>query len=326
MRILAADDDPIILELVSQFLITVGHHDVVTANSAFEALDLLSKQTAPQIDCFLNDIQMPEMNGIALARQIRKLPAHSATPIIMLTAMSEKRYIDDAFAAGASDYITKPFDMIEFKTRISMAEQRALNVKDMTGKLFASQALKTEMGQDDAIDLHAPIDLYDIDNLIACSAMENYVVQLSRSSLFGSTVFAFSLRKPEAYCEALSPAEFKFLLEDVAKCISYCLSQNQFLMTYAGNGTYLCITESGWRPDMSQLMNTVNLHLSQMTIVSNTSTELYPRVSAGIAIRLVWKSNDQVLNALGKAQTSAEHAATEYERLKSDFFHMGRSA
>ncbi|WP_298860881.1 response regulator [uncultured Sulfitobacter sp.] len=326
MRILATDDDPIILELVSQFLITVGQHDVVTAKSASEALDLLSKNDPAYIECFLNDIQMPQMDGIELARQIRKLPNHATSPIIMLTAMSEKRYIDDAFAAGASDYITKPFDMIEFKTRISMAEQLVLSRKTVTAKLFAPSALKIAVGKDDAVDLHAPVELNDIDNVIACSAMENYVAQLSRSSLFGSTVFAFTLRKPETYCEALSPAEFKFLLEDVAECISDCLADHQFLMTYAGNGTYLCITESGWRPEMSKLMAAVNLHLNQMKIVSNTSAELYPRVSAGNAIRLVWKSNDQVLSALGKAQTSAEHAAAEFERLKSDFFHTGRLA
>lgn len=326
MRILATDDDPIILELVSQFLIAVGDHDVATANSASEALALLSQEDAPQFDCFLNDIQMPLMDGIALARQIRKLPGYGAAPIVMLTAMSEKRYIDEAFAAGASDYVTKPFDITEFKTRINLIEQLVLSRKDTDGQAHSPAIQAKSCHPDDAIDLHAPIELPDIENVITCNAMENYVAQLSRSSLFGSTVFALSLRNPEEYCETLSPSEFRFLLEDVAECISDCLHEHQFLITYAGNGSYLCITESGWRPDMGQLINTVNLHLSRMQIVSNSGNDLYPRMSAGTAIRLVWKSGDQVLNALSKAQTSAEHAAAEFERLKLDFFNKGRSA
>lgn len=326
MRILATDDDPIILELLSQFLIAVGPHEIVTANSGANALALLSDRAVEPFDCFLNDIQMPQMDGIELARRIRKIPAYVSTPIVMLTAMSEKRYIDDAFAAGASDYVTKPFDLTEFKARVNMVEQLVLSRKAFTGKVFAANALNTAADYVDAIDLHEPIDLYDINNVIACNAMENYVAQLSRSSLFGSTVFAFSLRKPEEYCAALSPPEFRFLLEDVAECISDCLSDHQFLMTYAGNGTYLCITESGWRPDMSGLMQTVNLQLSRSEILSNDRQELYPRVSVGAAVRLVWKSGDQVLHALSVAQISAEKAATEFERLKTDFFHTGRSA
>lgn len=326
MRVLATDDDPIILEILSQFLIAVGPHEVVTAESAIDALALLADSDTAPFDCFLNDIQMPEMDGIELARQIRKLPTYAATPIVMLTAMSEKRYIDDAFAAGASDYVTKPFDLTELKVRINMVEQLVLSRRHVTGKVFAANALKDNAEHVNAIDLHAPIELHDIDYVITCKAMENYVAQLSRNSLFGSTVFAFSLRKPDVYCEALSPPEFKFLIEDVAECISDCLSDHQFLMTYAGNGTFLCITETGWRPDMPTLMDAVNLQLNRSEILSNTRKELYPRVSTGIAVRLVWKSGGQVLHALNTAQLSAESAASEFERLKTDFFQTGTSA
>lgn len=91
MRILATDDDPIILELLSQFLIAVGPHEVVTANSGAEALALLGEETTAPFDCFLNDIQMPQMDGIELTRRIKKIPTYAAAPIVMLTAMSEIR-------------------------------------------------------------------------------------------------------------------------------------------------------------------------------------------------------------------------------------------
>ncbi len=327
MKILAVDDDPIILELLTQFIASFGQHTLVTASSGPEALDLLCGDDAQAFDCFMLDIQMPVMDGIELSRQIRALPAHAETPICMLTAMSEKRYIDGAFGAGATDYVTKPFDVGELQNRIEVIDRLVRNRKPKNAKIFAANTLSEKHRADaDFIELHAPISLHDVENVIECNAMENYVAQLSRSSLFGSTVFAFSIRKIDGFYSALSAAEFKFLIEDVAEVISDTLTGRQFLMTYAGNGTYVCITESGWRPDMERLTDQVNLYLNRAHIMSNTGQELHPRVSTGTAIRLVWKSGDQILNALGQAQSSAEEAAEEHERLKTDFFQFGRTA
>ena len=326
MKILAVDDDPIILELLEQFILAIGAHDLTKAESAQDAIALLGTPKGVDFDCFLLDIQMPGMDGVSLTRQIRRIEHYASTPIVMLTAMSEKRYIDGAFSAGATDYVTKPFDLTELKARINMVEQLVTGQKAKVVNDFATNSLLDNTDHAASFDVHEPIDLHDIDNVIACTAMENYVAQLSRNSLFGSTVFAFALRTPDLFCDKLSGAEFKFMIEDVAEVISDSLTGHQFLMTYAGNGTYLCITESGWRPDMAVLTDTVNLHLSRAQIMSNDGEELHPRVNAGVAIRLVWKSGDQVLNALGKAQTSAEDAALEHERLKTDFFQMGKSA
>ena len=326
MKILAVDDDPIILELLEQFILAIGAHNLTTAGSAQDAIALLDTPQGADFDCFLLDIQMPGMDGVSLTRQIRRIKHYATAPIVMLTAMSEKRYIDSAFSAGATDYATKPFDLTELKARINMVEHLVMGQKAKAVEGFAANSLLENSGDAEIFDLHEPIDLHDIDNVIACTAMENYVAQLSRNSLFGSTVFAFALRTPDVFCEKLSSAEFKFMIEDVAEVISDSLTGHQFLMTYAGNGTYLCITESGWRPDMAALSDTVNLQLSRAQIMSNDGEELHPRVNAGVAIRLVWKSGDQVLNALGKAQTSAEDAALQHEQLKTDFFQMGKSA
>ncbi|MEQ6249963.1 response regulator [Sulfitobacter sp. HNIBRBA3233] len=326
MKILAVDDDPIILELLGQFIAAFGEHDLITAESGKDALDLLNGRNAPDFDCFMLDIQMPVMDGITLARKIRALDGHQQTPIVMLTAMSEKRYIDGAFTAGATDYVTKPFDITELRTRLGLVSQLTKERKAKTDKIFATQSLAAGGRDPNQIELHSPIPLYDVDNVIDCTAMENYVAQLSRSSLFGSTVFAFTIRKISGFHSTLSTAEFKFLIEDVAEVISDTLSGHQFLMSYAGSGTFMCITESGWRPEMTRLMDQVNLYLSRAQIVSNDGVELHPRVSAGNAIRLVWKSGDQIMNALGQAQSTAEHAADEHERLKTDFFQFGRTA
>lgn len=326
MRIFAADDDPIILELLAQFLSIVGQHELVTASCAAEVIEVLAQDNTAQFDCFVLDIQMRGMDGVTLARHIRQIDQYALTPIVMLTALSEKRFIDNAFAAGATDYITKPFDLTELTARIRVIEQLVLSRQTHSAKIFRSATKLKVVDAAENLDLHQPFGLHGIDKVIDYNAMENYTAQLSRSSLFGSTVFAFSLRKPETYCETLGAADFKCLIQDVANVVAASLSGQHFLMSYAGNGTYLCITRSGFHPDVTQLTDGVNLRLSRARIMSNDGAELHPRVSGGAAIRLVWKSGEQIPAALAAALATAQEAATEYERLRTDFFQVGISA
>lgn len=326
MKILAADDDPIILELLAQILSVVGQHELITATNAAEALKIIGQGGTEAFDCFLLDIHMLGMDGVELAGHIRKTAGYAFTPIVMLTARSEKRYIDRAFAAGATDYITKPFDLTEFATRIRITEELVLSRKAHIGAPQpAGRKLKLTQAAD-IVDLRSPFTVQGVDGVIDHTAMENYVAQLSRSSLFGSTVFAFSLRKSEAYCDALRATDFRFLIADVAKVIADALSNQHYLMSYAGNGTFLCITRSGYHPDMENLADRVNIALNHARIMADDGVELYPRVSAGAAIRLVWKSGEQIPGALATALSTATHAAAEYERLKTNFFQIGKSA
>ena len=83
--------------------------EVAIANNGYEALDLLAKD---HFDCVLMDIQMPEMDGIETARQIRKLndPAKASIPIIALTANVHEEDIEKYKEAGMNDFLAKPFD------------------------------------------------------------------------------------------------------------------------------------------------------------------------------------------------------------------------
>mgnify|MGYP002376117578 CR=1 FL=1 len=323
MRILAVDDDPIILELLGQFVEIIGMHELTTADSALEALDMLDDPDTGPIDCFMLDIQMPGMDGIELARRIRETARHADTPILMLTAMSDKRYIDAAFAAGATDYVTKPFEIAELKERISVVEGMAEARQQRTKKIFAAKSAADQASQ---VALFEPISIYDVDNVIEYSSMENYVAQLSRSALFGSTTFAFSIREIEGFHEAMSSFEFYSLISDVAEVISDTLQGHQFLMSYAGSGTFVCITESGWRPNMNGLMDAVNLELSQTELFDNYGQRIHPRVSAGQAVRLIWKSGNSVMDALAQAHSSAEAASQAHTRAMANYWQVDQTA
>ncbi|WP_224825905.1 PleD family two-component system response regulator [Cognatishimia sp. MH4019] len=121
MRILAVDDDPIILDLLTVALSTFGYDDIVTAQNGAEAIEILQSDQG-LFDTLLYDIQMPVMDGIELVYRTRALLRYSDVPILMLTAMSEKTYIDRAFLAGATDYITKPFDTMELQARLKVSD------------------------------------------------------------------------------------------------------------------------------------------------------------------------------------------------------------
>jgi CheY-like chemotaxis protein len=323
MKILAVDDDPIILELLKHALQIVGDHTLVTAESGFDALEIAKDHGHDPFDCCLFDIQMPQMDGIVLARKIRSVHGYADTPVLMLTAMSDKRYIDAAFTAGATDYVTKPFEISELKARLGLVEGLVQARQAKTRKIFTVKAAEQSISMDappEALELYEPISLYDVDNMIDYSAMGNYVEQLSRNALLGSTAFAFSIRKIDSFHKSMSAFEFYCLISDTAEVISDTLQSRQFVMSYAGNGTFVCITESGWRPDMTKLMDAINLSLSQTELFDNSGKQVEPRVSAGDAVRLVWKSGSSIMEAVAQAHTNAEDATEAHDRAMNNLW------
>jgi CheY-like chemotaxis protein len=323
MQILAVDDDPIILELLTQFVLAIGGHEITTAQSGPEALELIKPQQSTRFDCFLFDIQMPGMDGIELTRRVRATARHADTPILMLTAMTDKRYIDAAFTAGATDYVTKPFEVSELKARIALVEGLVDARRSRTKKIFATQSMPARTS---SVELYEPISIYDVDNVIDYMAMENYVGQLSRNALFGSTAFAFTVREIESFHASMNAFEFYSMISDVAEVISDTLQGRQFLMSYAGNGTFVCVTESGWRPEVVKVMDAINLALATTELYDNSGTRIEPRVSCGEPVRLIWRAGGSVIEALATAHASAECAAADHGRAKKDFWHVGQSA
>jgi two-component system chemotaxis response regulator CheY len=103
--ILLVDDSPIILMAIGDILRKTGA-TVVQATSGEEALTKLQK--GDKLDLMITDLNMGGMNGIDLIRNARKLPSMRVTPILLLTAESERRSRNEAKSAGANGWIVKP--------------------------------------------------------------------------------------------------------------------------------------------------------------------------------------------------------------------------
>ncbi|MCL2086716.1 MAG: response regulator [Oscillospiraceae bacterium] len=102
-NILAVDDRPEILTSVSAAL--RGHYKVFCAPGGKQALQIADQHN---IDFFILDIDMPEMDGFELARKLRSNPKYGKTPLVFLTATSSKERISTAIRIGSNDFIVKP--------------------------------------------------------------------------------------------------------------------------------------------------------------------------------------------------------------------------
>jgi two-component system, chemotaxis family, chemotaxis protein CheY len=103
--ILAVDDSASIRQMVTMTL-TSGGFAVV---SAVDGNDGLAKARTMRADLVLTDLNMPGMNGLALIREIRKLPNYVGVPMLFLSTESSPALKQEAKAAGATGWIVKPF-------------------------------------------------------------------------------------------------------------------------------------------------------------------------------------------------------------------------
>ena len=116
-RILLVDDEQSIQALLSYPLRKEGY-EVVQATDGRQALERFDEQ---QFDLVVLDLMLPKVDGLEVCRQLR---TRSSVPIIMLTAKSEEIDKVVGLELGADDYITKPFSMREFSSRIKAALRR----------------------------------------------------------------------------------------------------------------------------------------------------------------------------------------------------------
>ena len=125
MGILIIDDAEDVRLLIKSILDAAGYTDIVMAASAEEAIKILGLEedepggsVGSGIDVILMDILLPEMNGIEATRKIKASKKTKSIPVIMVSAKDEADYLEDAFYAGANDYIKKPIDRVELVARV----------------------------------------------------------------------------------------------------------------------------------------------------------------------------------------------------------------
>jgi two-component system, sensor histidine kinase ChiS len=129
--ILAVDDDPVNLQVISQVLAQEPYR-VLIAHDGEEALRMLAEQT---IDLAIIDVMMPKWTGFEVTQKIRERYTLSKLPILLATVKNEPEDMISGFSSGANDFLVKPFYSHELKIRV----KNLLDLKDSVEKAIQSE-------------------------------------------------------------------------------------------------------------------------------------------------------------------------------------------
>ena len=133
-RILIVDDSADIRQLMIRRLNAAGYAELLTAESACDAFQILGMldppHDVPEVDLILMDVSMPGIDGIEACRRITSTPQLRNIPIIMVTAHDECGYSEAALEAGATGYISKSVGRDELAARV----RSALGIKQASGQ------------------------------------------------------------------------------------------------------------------------------------------------------------------------------------------------
>lgn len=276
MKTLVVDDNSLFRELVGSMLAALGYSDVSFAVSAEDALAQIDREERP-FDCFLLDIQMPGMDGIELCRLIRKREIYRHTPVMMLTGMTEKHYIDRAFDAGANDYITKPFARLEVKTRMRNIEvllsERKSSVEGSSKLSAVARNVATAVRFEDAVLLH------DAPWILPFSSMENYLLRLGNMRLINTVAYGVHIENAREIHAQVSGYEFVDILTDVSRSIRDAFGSLPSFVTYAGYGDFCVLVRKSEYVDRPLTQFQINASLQRNAKVA----EGQPRVRLGVA-------------------------------------------
>lgn len=304
MRILAVDDDPFILELLPIIAARNGFTEMTTAASAAAALTILTDDS--DFDCLLVDINMPEMDGIELCRQVRSIPAYRSAPIIMLTAMRDMKNMGNAFRAGATDYATKPFDIAALGARLQLAQFEVTAARRSAGSSGTGHTW-----------LNHPFDMPEtqpfpgIESLIGRSKLVNYLTEISGTEI--STIDVFALRSDPFYRihEQASPQELDGFLAAVAAAAGTQFADDYLLMAYDGNGVFLIAAETRGRRDLSALERGIEEAVERWTVAIDAKGLPRAVISIGGPVRPKNVKAQRAVVAFGNAIALAEKRASD---------------
>ncbi|MBW3541399.1 MAG: response regulator [Planctomycetes bacterium] len=113
-KVLIADDNQRNCELLEAYL-SDEDYEIAMARDGRETLD---KVASWKPDIILLDIMMPKLSGYEVCQQLKAADATRAIPILMVTALNEQGDIEKAVAAGCDDFLSKPVNQLELKTRV----------------------------------------------------------------------------------------------------------------------------------------------------------------------------------------------------------------
>lgn len=174
-RILIAEDEPKLLEVLCDFFESKGVAPVPAADGA-KALELAQND---QFDGVLLDIMMPKLNGLSVCRELRK---SSDVPIIFLTALSDEEDKLLGYELGADDYVTKPYSMAVLYAKLMALINRSRGSM-LSGDLIVAGPIRIRVSAQQVWADDMPITLTPKEYALLLCLVRNRGMVLSREQL-----------------------------------------------------------------------------------------------------------------------------------------------
>ena len=242
MRLLGVDDDPVIRELLTLSLNAIGYEEVELAASGQQAIDRIERASAA-FDCILLDISMPSVSGLDLIPMIKRMPGYARVPIVMLTALGDRGRIAQAFAAGAWDYIKKPFEIFELEARLYALEMWQADARrrfDMTAK---SQEPAPSAAKIDADPKGTwPKANTGQDHAIGVQAFENCVLRTLESPEPVLDVFLLEVADFARTTARLDRADRASYVAELTQQLAHGYGAAEGMVTYRGDGHFMALS------------------------------------------------------------------------------------
>lgn len=147
--VLVVDDEPMALDNIEGFLFPDGY----TLHFASSGVEALARLDDVNPDVILLDVMMPEMDGFEVCQTIKADGKWRHVPIILVTALSDKKDLARGLAAGADDFINKPVSGVELRARV----QSMLRIKKQYDELQSTLRLRDDMAEMIVHDMRSPL-------------------------------------------------------------------------------------------------------------------------------------------------------------------------
>lgn len=256
MRILAVDDDPIILQLLTSCLTERDNYHLTCCETAEAALELV-QDPKHRFDCFLLDVMLPGIDGIELCEALRNTEACASTPILMITASQEVGLMRRVFRAGATDFITKPLNGIELGARINTAGM--LNAS-LLREQHAQHSLD-ELTQEMKIRFEEPISLR-VDGMSEFLSLENELLRLG-TGCYAIDLFSVQVDQMRGVYRTVKAPAFRNSLEQIAKVVVAALEKTSSRLAYAGSGRFIGFNLGRVRLNLDEALKQMNENLAE---------------------------------------------------------------
>jgi hypothetical protein len=251
---------------------------------------------------------MPATTGIELCGIIRSTPGYGDVPIIMLTAMTERRFLQDAFSAGASDYITKPFELEDIRARFSRENLLRHRRRRLADTLSASGGGQSGQTREVIRALEDAATITGVERCVQRDAFQNFILHTNRIGGAPLSIRAIKIAGVYDLFRKLPQGDYQKIVREIARLVSDQTRGSRDVITHLGNGILVSACSGKSKLDRNALSRRLE-DSPHFEVLQQYDLDL--KLIIGDELSLKGASNADVIFLVSRAIEAAEKAEEE---------------